>query len=99
MVVGWTAASGFSLALRCCVASLRIYMADLQSRFAWSIGPMRRVHASAGASLVLLHSPVLTPLESTASVQTVMELALRTLFGAVMLTLTGSVTPALNAGT
>src|SRR5580692_3985693 len=70
MAVGWTAAWVCWPVLRCCEGFLRIFKADLLSRFAWSIGQMRKVHDSAVVFSDLRRSQVRTPSQSTAFGQT-----------------------------
>src|ERR1700733_3859877 len=71
-VVGWMDAWEYSRVLRFCGVSLRILTTSHRSRFVWSIGPMRRVRDLAGVSSGPLHLQVLTQLQLTAFVRTMM---------------------------
>jgi len=77
--------------------SLRIFVAGHPLRFGWSIGPMRRVRASAGVSLDLLRLLGPTPSLLTGFVPIAREFVWRTHFEIVASIWIGSATLALNA--
>ena len=75
MAAGWTAVWGFLPASKCCAVSSMISKASRRSRFALSIGPTRREHASDGVSSALRRLPERIPLRPTVGVPIAMAFA------------------------